>query len=385
MSDYRIRVLLVEDNAGDARLIQESLADSGGGSFDVETADRLATALLRLAAGGVDATLLDLALPDSAGWDTFEKVKTQAPGVPIIVLTGLSDEALALKMVQKGAQDYVAKVGLNGGVLPRAIRYAIERERTDRQIRSFNEDLEQRVRDRTAELEVANRELEAFSYSVSHDLRAPIRHIDGYCSILMEDFGFELEPDAKNYIEKVKAAATRMGCLVDDLLRLARVSRQELKVQETDLGLIVRQVLRDLEAEPGERKIDWRIGPLPTVICDAGLVKQVFTNLIGNAVKYTRGRENAVIEVGQEDSAGMPAIFVRDNGAGFNMRHAGKLFGAFQRLHRQDEFEGTGIGLATAHRILQKHGGRIWAQAEVGQGATFYLTFDASSEFPQVR
>lgn len=374
MSDYRIKVLLVEDNAGDARLIRESLADSSGGTFDVETADKLATALVRLAAGGVDATLLDLALPDSVGWDTFEKVRTQAPAVPIIVLTGLSDEALALKMVQQGAQDYVAKVGLNGGVLPRAIRYAIERERTDQQIRKFNEDLEQRVRDRTVELEAANRELEAFSYSVSHDLRAPIRHINGFCSILMEDFGAELSPGATGYLQKVREAANRMGCLVDDLLRLAQVSRQELRLEETDLGLSVRQVLNELAADSTDRKIDWKVGPLPTVICDAGLVKQVFSNLMGNAIKYTRGRENAVIEIGQEESAGVRALFVRDNGAGFDMQDAGKLFGAFQRLHRQDEFEGTGIGLATVHRILEKHGGRIWAQAELGKGAVFYFT-----------
>src|ERR1700674_4250884 len=152
-----------------------------------------------------------------------------------------------------------------------------------------------------------------------------------------------------------------MGCMVDDLLRLAQVSRQELKVEEANLGLIVRQALKELEADSRERKIEWKIGPLPTVFCDAGLVKQVFANLIGNAIKYTRGRENAVIEIGQEDRAGMRAMFVRDYGAGFDMKYAEKLFGAFQRMHSQDEFEGPGIGLVAVHRIMQKHGGRIWA------------------------
>jgi len=169
MSGQTLNILLIEDNPGDARLIQESLADVRGDAFDVETADRLETALRRLKTGGIDAVLLDLTLPDSIGWDTFDKVNGAAPAVPIILLTGLCDESLALKMVQSGAQDYVAKIELNAGILPRAIRYAIERERAEQKIRGFNEELEERVRARTAELEAANQELEAFSSSVSHD------------------------------------------------------------------------------------------------------------------------------------------------------------------------------------------------------------------------
>src|SRR6266481_6058251 len=189
MSSQRQTVLLVEDNPGDARLIQESLADSTGNFFDLETADRLVTALRRLSYGGIDAVLLDLALPDSKGQNTFDKARAQAPTVPIIVLTGLGDEALALKMVQEGAQDYVTKIDLKGSVLSRAIRYAIEREKSEQQIRRFNEELEDRVQERTAELKAINEELEAFSASVSHDLRGPLHVISGYSVMLEETYG----------------------------------------------------------------------------------------------------------------------------------------------------------------------------------------------------
>ncbi len=203
MSDHRLTVLLVEDNPGDARLIQESLTDLSGNSFELETTDRLTSALLRLSAGGIDAVLLDLALPDSKGRDTFSKAKAQAPTVPIIVLTGLGDEALALKMVQEGAQDYVTKMDLNGSVLSRSIRYAIEREKSEQQILKFNEELEERVRERTAESEAANEELEAYSASVSHDLRGPLHVIDGYSEMLERMLGPAMGLEAKKYLQYI--------------------------------------------------------------------------------------------------------------------------------------------------------------------------------------
>jgi signal transduction histidine kinase len=374
MSDERLQVLLVEDNAGDARLIQESLSDAKGEPFDVEIADRLSAALDRLGTGGIDAVLLDLALPDSQGWGTFDTIRGKAPTIPVIVLTGLGDEALALKMVKKGAQDYVAKMELNGGILPRAIRYAVERERTDQQIRKMNEQLEERVRLRTAELEAANNELEAFSYSVSHDLRAPLRHVDGFSRILIESQGNKMDAEGQRYLGEIRDASQRMAGMIEDLLRLAQIGRQQLKLQKTSIKDLIDDVLADLKSEVRERRIDWRVGQLPCLECDRGLIKQVFTNLVGNAVKYTRPREIAVIEIGHCAEDGHPVIFVRDNGAGFEMKYADKLFGAFQRLHRQDEFEGTGVGLATVHRIIRRHGGRIWAEAEPQKGATFYFT-----------
>ena len=374
MSDARLQVLLVEDNAGDARLIQESLSETKGEPVEVETADRLSAALERLGKGGIDAVLLDLALPDSQGWGTFDTIRGKAPTIPVIVLTGLGDEALALKMVKKGAQDYVAKMELNGGILPRAIRYAVERERTDQQIRKMNEQLEERVRVRTAELEAANNELEAFSYSVSHDLRAPLRHVDGFSRILIESQGSKMDAEGQRYLGEIRDASQRMAAMIEDLLRLAQIGRQQLKLQKTSIKDLIDDVLADLTSEVCERRIEWRVGVLPSLECDRGLIKQVFTNLVGNAVKYTRPREVAVIEIGHCDGEGHPVIFVRDNGAGFEMKYADKLFGAFQRLHRQDEFEGTGVGLATVHRIIRRHGGRIWAEAEPQKGATFYFT-----------
>jgi signal transduction histidine kinase len=375
----RHTVLLVEDNPGDARLIRESLSAAVGGNFSLETADRLGTALRRLSAGGIDAILLDLALPDSKGRETFSKAKEQAPTVPIIVLTGLGDEALALRMVQEGAQDYVTKIDLNGKVLSRAIRYAIERERAEQQIRRFNEELEQRVRERTAELEAANQELEAFSASVSHDLRGPLHVINGFAELMEETQGLALTPEGQKYVHHIHKAAQEMDGIIESLLRLSRLGRQQLQIRPASLNQITESILSDFQSEIQGRNIEWKIGELPELACDPGLVKQALTNLISNAVKYTRKREAAAIEIGQMTLNGEDVMFVRDNGAGFDLKSAAKLFGAFQRLHRHDEFEGTGVGLATVRRIVQRHGGRIWADAEVDKGATFYFTLCPSN------
>lgn len=235
-------------------------------------------------------------------------------------------------------------------------------------------ELEQRVARRTAELQHANRELEAFTYSVAHDLRAPLRHMQGFSDILIEDFAPQLSSGARQYVEKIVEGTRRMGALINDLLSLAQLGRQEAHMRMTNLDAIVREVRDDLSYETSGRDIEWRIAALPPAECDPGLMKQVFYNLLSNAVKYTRPRGRAVIEVGQREVRGRIAIFVRDNGVGFSMEHTAKLFGVFQRLHRREDFEGTGVGLALVQRIIYKHGGRIWAEAEPDRGATFWFT-----------
>ena len=229
-----------------------------------------------------------------------------------------------------------------------------------------------------AQLEASVKELEAFTYSVSHDLRAPLRHISGFSKILTEDFGSNLPPEAQHHLQRIQEGTGRMGALVDDLLNLARVGRRDLSMRITGLNSLVQEIISELKPELENRNIEWKVADLPYVECDAGLMKQVLQNLIANAVKFTRPRAQAVIEVGQHEENGVPVIFVRDNGVGFSMKYADKLFCVFPRLHRPEDFEGTGVGLATVQRIIQKHGGRIWAEAELQKGATFYFTLGSS-------
>jgi signal transduction histidine kinase len=232
---------------------------------------------------------------------------------------------------------------------------------------------------RADDLQAAVNELDAFSYSVSHDLRAPLRAIDGFCRILLKHHSATLAREAGEYLQSVRDSAIQMGQLIDDLLAFSRLSRKPLNKTQVATAAVVAQVIQDVQKQARERRVEFCVGDLPSVLGDASLLKQVFTNLIGNAFKYTRLRADARVEVGSRDVDGERVFFIRDNGAGFDMRYADKLFGVFQRLHRADEFEGTGVGLAIVQRIIQRHGGRVWADAAIDQGATFSLTMGARS------
>lgn len=283
---------------------------------------------------------------------------------------------LELDAQRKDGTEFPVEVSLSpletkqGPLVCGAVRDVTDRKLAEEEIRRLNAGLE----NRNAELAAMVRELEAFTYSVAHDLRAPLRHIDGFSRILQEDLGPSLEAAATRNLQSIRDATQNMGHLVDDLLRLSRVGRQGLKLETVRLKTLIEDVITGFATEINDRQPEWRVGPLPLVKCDPGLMKQVFTNLLSNALKYTRPCEHPVIEAGQMSVDDEVILFVRDNGVGFNMKYADKLFGVFQRLHLAEDFEGTGVGLAIVQRIIQKHGGRIWAEAALNKGATFYFT-----------
>jgi two-component system, NtrC family, sensor kinase len=383
------KILAVDDSATYLQELAEVLRTEG---YDMVLAHSGEEALELLAVEPVDCILLDLIMDGLDGQETCRRIKA-APvvrDIPLIILTALEDRAAMLEGLNAGADDYIAKSS-EFDVLKARLRAQIRRKQFEDENRHIRETLLRKELEATEaraarelaetraaladELDRKNRELESFSYSVSHDLRAPLRSIDGFSQALLEDYSGALDATGHDYLRRVRAAAGRMAELIDDLLKLSRVSRGDLHRERIDLSAMAANVAAELEER---HTSSTRPGVLVqsgmTADADARLLKIVLENLLGNAWKFTGKVAQPLIEIGATGRAGAETFFVRDNGAGFDMSHAGTLFRPFQRLHAESEFAGTGIGLATIHRIVERHGGRVWAESVPGQGATFYFT-----------
>ena len=306
---------------------------------------------------------IDMELLRTGRWEG-ELVHTKSDGTKVIVAS-----RWALQQHKSG--NPIAVLETNNDIT--------ERKRTEAEVRKLNEELEQRVIERTIELEAVNKELEAFAYSISHDLRAPLRHMAGYAELLQKNASSSLDEKSRRYMTMILEAAKRMGDLIDDLLAFSRIGRAETNKTVVSLEQLVKEALNEVRPETDGRDIDWKIGALPNLYGDRSMLRLALVNLVSNAVKFSRKRQQPEIELGCVDGKENEiVVFIRDNGVGFDMKYVNKLFGVFQRLHRAEEFEGTGIGLATVQRIIHRHGGRVWADGLVDRGATFYFSVPKS-------
>jgi len=363
MQSAQPRILIVDDEETQMRALCDTLRDRGYSTTGFTSGE---AALNALRLSRFELLLADLTMPGMDGIALLQATRQTDPDLVGIIMTGEGTIATAVKAMRSGALDYILKPFKVSVILP-----VLERALAVRQLRMQNVELERRIHERTIELEAANKELEAFSYSVSHDLRAPLRAINGFADILTQSHAAAMPAEARHLLGVVVKNAQYMGQLIDGLLRLSSSGRQPLHKRNVDVSALARQVVDQLRDEQGGQNVQIQIGDLPESICDPTLIRQVFVNLLSNAFKFSRHRPQPVIEIGYQREAGETVYSIRDNGAGFDSRRAQKLFAPFQRLHSAEEFEGSGIGLSIAHRIIQRHGGRIWAESEIDKGATF--------------
>lgn len=385
------RILAVDDSPTYLHMLSSALRGEG---YDVVLARSGEEALELLAVQAVDCILLDLLMPGLGGTETCRRIKgaPRMRDIPLIMVTAMHERETLIDGLGAGADDYISKTA-ELEVLKARLRAQLRRKHFEDENRRIREELLRSELDAAearaahaiaetrsalaAELERKNRELEAFSYSVSHDLRAPLRSIDGFSQALLEDYGDILEGKGRDYLMRVRAATQRMGELIDDLLQLARVTRADLRIERVDLSSLAQAVVTDLRRAEPTRDVQVTIENGLCVQADRRLMQVALDNLIGNAWKFTSKQPLPEIAFGAVRTA-PDTYFVRDNGDGFDMQYADKLFRPFQRLHTDEDFPGTGIGLATTYRVIDRHGGRVWAESASGQGATFYFTLRAS-------
>ncbi len=365
----RVNILVVDDRPENLLAMEALLAMLGQ---NVVSARSGAEALRQALAMDFAVILLDVSMPGLDGFETAALIRERrrSRNTPIIFLTAaLKNEAQVFRGYAAGAVDYLIKPVVPD-ILRSKVLVFVELARKNAELCRLNERLELR----TAELAAANKELEAFSYSVSHDLRAPLRGIDGFSSMLLKLYGGQLDERGRELLARLQGSGERMSRLIDDLLKLSRASSKGIRLESVDLGFLARSSLQRMSLAEPRRHAVFLVSPGLRAEGDAGLLSILLENLLSNAWKFTSKRPETRIEFGSERQSGAEVFFVRDNGAGFDMAHAGKLFTPFQRLHAVSQFPGTGIGLATAQRIVVRHGGRIWAQAEPGKGATLFFT-----------
>jgi signal transduction histidine kinase len=358
-----IRVLVVEDDDEDFVLTRDYLSDSTRVEFKVTRARRADEALTLLKNATFDVCLVDYRLGEVTGVEFFEASKMSTPAV---LLTGTGDSDLADRALQAGFSDFLEKGRIDGASLDRSIRYVLERRKQQDAILRLNHELEARVEQRTRDLMNTNKELESFCYSVSHDLRAPLRAIVSTSSILIEDYGPELAIEARELLRSQIESGVRLGTLIDDLLQFIRMRDMVPDRRDVDLTQLANDVINELQRGP----VIFQVQPGMVASADPGMLRTVLQNFVDNAIKFTKAGEAPQIEIGQIPEG---AFFVRDHGIGFEMRYVHKLFSPFERLHRIDEYPGNGIGLASVKRYVELHGGKVWAESVSGQGSTFYF------------
>ncbi|WP_461481292.1 sensor histidine kinase [Porticoccus sp.] len=356
------KILMVDDKPANLLALRRLLQDMPVELFEASSGN---DALKLTLHHDFALALLDIQMPEMDGYELAELLRQEekTAHMPFIFISAIYTEHINIfHGYEKGAFSYIVKP-FEPEILLNKVKLFIDMYQH-----------EQELRQRTLELMQINAELEAFSYSVSHDLRTPLRAIDGFSQALLEDYNDRLDDTGRDYLARVRGGAQRMGMLIDDLLKLSRVSRTELKIQEVDLSELASTILNELREDEPKRCVDIRIAAGLKAPCDPQLIQIALRNLLGNAWKYSSTREQTHIEFGMRAENGEAVFFVLDQGVGFDMNYAGKLFGAFQRLHDQTEFPGTGIGLATVKRIVSRHGGRVWADSEVDKGSVFYFT-----------